>query len=52
MTDKKNFVTLACSECNARNYTARKPQTQKAERMETMKHCPKCNKHTLHRETK
>ena len=44
-------VTLACSECNARNYkTTRRPD--QLGQLELRKFCPHCNKHTVHKETK
>ena len=44
-------VALACVVCETRNYrTTRKP-TQQGQ-MELKKYCPRCNKHTLHKETK
>ena len=44
-------VSLVCSECESRNYkTTRKP-TQKGQ-MELKKFCPKCNRHTTHKEAK
>jgi large subunit ribosomal protein L33 len=44
-------VSLACSECESRNYqTTRKPE-QKGQ-LSLKKYCPKCNRHTLHKETK
>ncbi|MEZ4264457.1 MAG: 50S ribosomal protein L33 [Polyangiaceae bacterium] len=44
-------VSLACSECETRNYrTTRKPG-QKGQ-LTLKKHCPKCNLHTVHKETK
>ncbi len=44
-------VALVCSECESRNYkTTRKP-TQKG-LLELKKFCPKCQKHTVHRESK
>jgi large subunit ribosomal protein L33 len=52
-------ITLACSECKARNYkttkgTAISPDDPKqGERaIELKKFCKHCKKHTLHRETK
>jgi len=57
MTTKGGFlmrekVILVCSECLSRNHTTTKnKQTQKT-RLETMKFCPRCNKHTLHKESK
>ncbi len=44
-------VSLACSECESRNYrTTRRPDQQG--QLELKKHCPRCKRHTLHRETK
>ena len=44
-------VSLACVECDSRNYrTTRKPEQQG--QIELKKHCPKCNRHTVHKETK
>jgi large subunit ribosomal protein L33 len=42
-------VTLACSECKARNYKTTKTPDQL---LELKKFCKQCKKHTLHRETK
>jgi len=45
-------VILVCSECLSRNYTVTKNKATQKTRIETNKHCPKCNKHTLHKESK
>lgn len=50
MKDKKKII-LTCSECLSRNYVTNKPSSNTS-RVELMKYCPKCNKHTLHKETK
>jgi large subunit ribosomal protein L33 len=42
-------VTLACSECKARNYKTTKTPDQI---LALRKFCKQCKKHTLHRETK
>ena len=42
-------VTLACSECKARNYKKTKTPDQL---LELKKFCKWCKKHTTHRETK
>ncbi|MBR0462397.1 MAG: 50S ribosomal protein L33 [Erysipelotrichaceae bacterium] len=47
----KTKVILTCSECLSRNYVTNKNR-QSTKRLELMKFCPKCNKHTLHKETK
>ncbi|HEY62269.1 MAG: 50S ribosomal protein L33 [Anaerolineales bacterium] len=55
MSGKKGVrpvVTLACSVCKERNYTTEKNRRNDSGRLELMKYCPRCRKHTLHRETK
>ena len=42
-------ITLACSECKARNYKTTKSRDQL---VELKKFCKQCKKHTVHRETK
>ncbi len=49
MADK---VTLVCTECLSRNYSTEKNKKKITERLELKKYCPRCKKHTLHRETK
>lgn len=46
------MVVLACEECKERNYTTTKNKKTLKERMELNKYCPKCKKHTTHKETK
>ena len=44
-------VTLACVECESRNYkTTRRPS--QAGPIEKKKFCSKCKRHTVHKETK
>jgi large subunit ribosomal protein L33 len=44
-------VSLACTECESRNYrTTRKPEHKG--QISLKKFCPKCNRHTVHKETK
>jgi len=50
MKDKRKVI-LTCSECLSRNYVTNKASSNTG-RIELMKFCPKCNKHTLHKETK
>ena len=49
MRDK---IILVCTECLSRNYTMTKNKQTQKQRMEIMKFCSKCNKHTLHKESK
>ena len=44
-------VALVCSECESRNYrTTRKKDHQG--QLTFKKHCPKCKRHTVHKEAK
>ena len=45
-------ITLACTECNQRNYNTMKNKKNDPDRLEMNKYCRFCRKHTLHRETK
>ena len=47
-----NKVILTCTECLSRNYKTTKNKKTHNERIELMKFCKKCGKHTLHKETK
>jgi len=53
---KKNLsrahIMLACSECKERNYATTKNKKNDPDRIEVVKHCARCNKHTIHKETK
>ncbi len=46
------IITLACSECQDRNYTSTKNRRNDPGRLELSKYCLRCRTHTLHRETK
>mgnify|MGYP000865065517 CR=1 FL=1 len=50
--ENRNFVTLVCTECKTENYTTDKNKKNTPEKLEIKKHCPKCNKHTNHKEKK
>ncbi|NPA29728.1 MAG: 50S ribosomal protein L33 [Epsilonproteobacteria bacterium] len=45
-------IGLKCSECGEINYSTTKNSKTHTEKFETRKHCPRCNKHTLHKEVK
>ncbi|MBB5183644.1 50S ribosomal protein L33 [Catenisphaera adipataccumulans] len=45
-------ITLVCTECLSRNYTTTKNKKTQPKRLEIKKYCPKCGRHTLHKETK
>jgi large subunit ribosomal protein L33 len=50
--DIRPVITLQCGECKERNYTTQKNRRNDPGRMELSKYCPRCQKHTAHRETK
>jgi large subunit ribosomal protein L33 len=43
---------MACVECKERNYITRKNRRNDPDRMTLKKFCPRCVKHTSHRETR
>ena len=45
-------ITLACTECKQRNYDTFKNKKNDAERLEIVKYCKFCKKHTTHKEAK
>ena len=45
-------VTLACTECQRRNYNTSKNKKNVTDRIELNKFCKWCRKHTAHKETK
>ena len=47
--EQRVSVSLACTECKARNYKTTK---QPEKTVELRKFCKACKRHTLHRETK
>jgi len=45
-------VTLACGECDRRNYTTTKNKRTTTDKLELRKYCRWCRSHTAHKETK
>jgi large subunit ribosomal protein L33 len=45
-------VIMACLECKNRNYNYMKNKRVHPDRMELKKHCPTCNSHTVHKESR
>ncbi len=48
----RNHITLACIECKERNYITEKNRRNDPSRMELNKYCSRCQRHTMHRETR
>jgi large subunit ribosomal protein L33 len=51
-SEARNIIYLACPECKERTYTTIKNKKNDPGRLELKKYCPRCRKHTLHKETK
>jgi large subunit ribosomal protein L33 len=51
-TEIRPKITLACTECKERNYITEKNRRNSPDRLELAKFCPRCVKHTAHRETR
>ncbi|PKO20135.1 50S ribosomal protein L33 [candidate division BRC1 bacterium HGW-BRC1-1] len=49
MRDK---VTLACTECDRRNYMTTRNKKIQQNKLEMKKFCSHCRKHVVHKETK
>ena len=48
----RELITLACNDCKSRNYTNKKNKRLHPDRVQYKKYCPRCNKHTVHKETR
>ena len=51
-TDVRPKITMACVDCKDRNYITKKNRRNNPDRLAINKFCPKCGKHTEHRETR
>ena len=45
-------MILVCEECHSRNYTTTRKKAVSTTRFEIKKFCPKCNKYTIHKQSK
>ncbi len=50
--DVRPKITLACEVCKERNYITKKNRRNTPDRLSIKKYCSRCNKSTLHRETR
>lgn len=48
----RDLVRLICEECKEENYYTDKNKRFNPERIEFKKYCPRCRKHTIHKEKK
>jgi large subunit ribosomal protein L33 len=51
-SDVRPKITMACVDCKDRNYITKKNRRNNPDRLGMNKFCPKCGKHTEHRETR
>ena len=51
-SDIRPKITMACTECKERNYITRKNRRNDPDRLTLAKFCPRCRRHTDHRETR
>ncbi|HRZ29330.1 MAG TPA: 50S ribosomal protein L33 [Candidatus Paceibacterota bacterium] len=49
---KEVLIKIQCNDCKSINYCTRKNKKTIKGKIELKKHCSKCRKHTLHKETK
>lgn len=48
----RQLKTLVCTVCNEENYRTSKNVKNTTDRLEISKYCPRCQKHTTHKEKK
>lgn len=49
--DNRMIFALVCTECKSQNYISERNKVNTTEKVSLKKFCPKCRKHTLHKET-
>ena len=49
---RENLAKMACEICKSTNYYTTRNKKILKEKLRMKKHCPKCKKHTMHKETK
>lgn len=47
----RELIALACEVCKNRNYTTGKNKKNTPSKLQLKKFCPRCGKHTTHKET-
>ncbi len=46
----RDLIALACEVCKSKNYTTDKNKKNTPSKLQFKKYCPRCGKHTLHKE--
>lgn len=49
---RENLVKMRCEVCRSINYFTARNKKKIKEKLSMKKHCPKCKKHTTHKEMK
>jgi len=49
---RENIAKMKCEVCKTVNYFTTRNKKKLKEKLTANKHCPKCRKHTVHKETK
>jgi len=49
---RENIAKMKCDVCKSINYFTTRNKKKLKEKMTMNKHCPKCKKHTVHKEMK
>lgn len=44
------LLKFECTECHRQNYVSEKNKLNTGDKLELKKYCPKCRKHTVHKE--
>ena len=50
--ENRRYINFECTVCKEKNYTSEKNFVNDTEKIEISKFCPRCKKHTLHKEVK
>jgi len=48
---QRTLLALICQECKSQNYVSQKNKTNTPDKLVLRKYCPKCRKHTDHKES-
>ncbi len=51
-SDKRIKIGLKCPDCAEKNYSTYKNKQNTADKLNLNKYCPRCRKHSVHKEVK
>jgi large subunit ribosomal protein L33 len=52
MASNRSIISMECTACKERNYSTTKNKKKTQDKLNLSKFCPRCRKHTAHKETK